>query len=101
MSLYGLIKAKGPSGFGYSSTAEDVTAGLSLAGKTILVTGCNCGLGFETMRVLALRGAWVLGAARTEAKAQGADGKAWFSCTACCRSGSSLPSRNAFTPTTM
>jgi NAD(P)-dependent dehydrogenase (short-subunit alcohol dehydrogenase family) len=70
MSLYGLIKPKGPSGFGYSSTAEEVTAGLSLAGKTILVTGCNSGLGFETMRVLALRGARVLGAARTEAKAQ-------------------------------
>jgi WW domain-containing oxidoreductase len=72
MSLYGLIKPKGPSGFGYSSTAEEVTAGLSLAGKTILVTGCNSGLGFETMRVLALRGARVLGAARTEAKAQSA-----------------------------
>jgi NAD(P)-dependent dehydrogenase (short-subunit alcohol dehydrogenase family) len=72
MSLYGLIKPKGPSGFGYSSTAEDVTAGLSLAGKTVLVTGCNCGLGFETMRVLALRGARVVGAARTAAKAQGA-----------------------------
>jgi WW domain-containing oxidoreductase len=72
MSLYGLIKPKGPSGFGYSSTAEEVTAGLSLAGKTILVTGCNSGLGFETMRVLALRGARVLGAARTEAKARSA-----------------------------
>src|ERR1700737_4101513 len=70
MSLCGLIKPKGPSGFGYSSTAEEVTAGLSLVGKTILVTGCNSGLGFETMRVLALRGARVLGAPRTEAKAR-------------------------------
>ena len=72
MSLYGLLKGKGPSGFGYGSTAENVTAGLDLAGKTILITGCNSGLGLEAMRVLALRGAQVIGAARTEAKANAA-----------------------------
>lgn len=33
------------------------------------MTGCNSGLGLETMRALALRGARVLGAARTHAKA--------------------------------
>ncbi len=70
MSLYALLKSKGPTGFGYGSTAEDVTAGLSLVGKTILVTGCNSGLGFESMRVLAARGAHVIGTARTEAKAR-------------------------------
>lgn len=70
MSLVALLKKKGPSGFGYGSTAEDVTQGLSLAGKTILVTGCNSGLGKETLRVLALRGARVLGTARTAARAQ-------------------------------
>jgi WW domain-containing oxidoreductase len=70
MSLYSLFAPKGPSGFGYGSTAEDVTAGLSLEGKTILVTGCNSGIGKETMRVLAMRGAHVLGAARTEEKAR-------------------------------
>jgi NAD(P)-dependent dehydrogenase (short-subunit alcohol dehydrogenase family) len=32
------------------------------------VTGCNSGIGFETMRVLALRGAHVIGAARTAEK---------------------------------
>lgn len=69
MSLLSLLMPKGPNGFGYGSTAEDVTAGLSLEGKTILVTGCNSGLGLETMRVLALRGAHVIGTARTEAKA--------------------------------
>jgi WW domain-containing oxidoreductase len=69
MSLYALLKSKGPTGFGYASTASDVTAGVSLAGKTILVTGCNSGLGLETMRVLAARGAHVIGAARTLAKA--------------------------------
>lgn len=62
----------GPSGFGYGSTAEQVTDGLSLNGKTYLVTGCNSGLGFETMRVLALRGAHVIGTARTLEKAQDA-----------------------------
>jgi len=50
------------------ATAEDVTAGLDLAGRTILVTGASSGLGYETMRVLALRGARVLGTARTAAK---------------------------------
>ena len=55
--------------FNKSSTGEEVTEGLDLSGRTILVTGCNSGLGLETMRVLALRGARVLGTARTEAKA--------------------------------
>ena len=70
MSLYEMFKRAGPNGFGYGSTAEQVTEGLALAGKTVLVTGCNSGLGQEAMRVLALRGARVLGTARTLAKAQ-------------------------------
>jgi NAD(P)-dependent dehydrogenase (short-subunit alcohol dehydrogenase family) len=69
MSLLARLKKNGPSGFGYGSTAEDVTAGRSLAGKTYLVTGCNSGLGLETLRVLALRGAHVIGTARTVEKA--------------------------------
>ena len=72
MSLYEHFTSKGPSGFGYGSTAEQVTAGLSLAGKTILVTGCNSGLGLETMRVLAMRGARVACTARTVDKAKAA-----------------------------
>lgn len=56
--------------FGAKSTAEEVTAGLDLGGKTYLVTGANSGLGLETMRVLALRGAHVVGTARTLEKAQ-------------------------------
>jgi NAD(P)-dependent dehydrogenase (short-subunit alcohol dehydrogenase family) len=67
------------SAFGKRSTAEEVTAGMDLSGKTALVTGCNSGLGYETLRVLALRGAHVIGAARTLEKAQKAcdsiDGK--------------------------
>ncbi|HEX4506904.1 MAG TPA: SDR family oxidoreductase [Alphaproteobacteria bacterium] len=69
MSLIAAFKPKGPTGFGYASSASDVTEAVSLAGKTVLVTGCNSGLGLETMRVLAARGAHVIGAARTEAKA--------------------------------
>jgi NAD(P)-dependent dehydrogenase (short-subunit alcohol dehydrogenase family) len=72
MSLISIFRGPGPTGFGYASTAEDVTKELSLEGKTILVTGCNSGLGLEAMRVLALRGAHVVGAARTKAKADDA-----------------------------
>ena len=56
--------------FGASSTAEEVTAGIDLTGKTALVTGCNSGVGFETMRVLAMRGAHVIGTGRTMEKAR-------------------------------
>jgi WW domain-containing oxidoreductase len=70
MSLYQLFKSRGPSGFGHGTTAEQVTEGMSLAGRTMLVTGCNSGLGLETMRVLALRGARVVGTARTIEKAR-------------------------------
>ncbi len=72
MSLFALFAGKGPSGFGYGSTAEQVTEGLSLSGKTILITGCNSGLGHEALRVLALRGATVVGTARSLEKAKAA-----------------------------
>lgn len=62
----------GSSGFGFDSTAEDVTDGMDHAGLTALVTGSNSGLGLETMRVLAMRGAHVIGAARTLEKAESA-----------------------------
>jgi NAD(P)-dependent dehydrogenase (short-subunit alcohol dehydrogenase family) len=70
MSLLSRIKRPGPSGFGYGSTAEDVTRGLDLSSKTILLTGCNAGLGRETLRVLSLRGARVLATARSLDKAR-------------------------------
>ena len=56
--------------YGFDTTAEEVAAGVDLAGKTVLITGCNSGLGLESMRVLAARGAHVLGAARTREKAE-------------------------------
>jgi NAD(P)-dependent dehydrogenase (short-subunit alcohol dehydrogenase family) len=57
---------RGP--FGATSTAEEVTSGLDLRDRTAVVTGCNSGIGFETMRALALRGAHVIGTARTRDK---------------------------------
>jgi len=68
----GLSPASGVprSPFGEDSTAEEVTEGLNLEGKTAVVTGCNSGIGYETMRVLALRGAYVIGTGRTIEKAQ-------------------------------
>lgn len=56
--------------FNASSTAEQVTAGFDLTGQVALVTGCNSGIGFETMRVLAMRGAHVIGTGRNIAKAE-------------------------------
>lgn len=70
MSLLSIFKGNGPSGFGYGSTAEQVTAGLDLHGKTYLLTGCAAGLGKETMRVLSLRGAYVIATARTAERAE-------------------------------
>ncbi|MEE4185184.1 MAG: SDR family NAD(P)-dependent oxidoreductase [Gammaproteobacteria bacterium] len=51
-------------------TSEEVTAGLDLTGTRVLVTGATSGLGLETMRVLALRGAHVYGTGRTLEKAE-------------------------------
>lgn len=55
--------------FNKRSTAEDVTDGSDLTGKTIVITGVNSGLGHESMRVLAMRGAHIIGTARTMQKA--------------------------------
>ena len=56
--------------FDGKSTAEEVTAGLDLRGRTALITGCSSGIGQETLRVLVLRGARVYGLAPTLAKAE-------------------------------
>ena len=55
--------------FGATSTTDDVLAGVDLHGKRILVTGVSAGLGVETARALAARGANVVGAARDLDKA--------------------------------
>ncbi|BDC43154.1 SDR family NAD(P)-dependent oxidoreductase [Paraburkholderia terrae] len=54
---------------GATSTTDDVLAGIDLRGKRILVTGVSAGLGVETARSLAARGASVVGAARDLDKA--------------------------------
>ena len=56
--------------FGEKSTAEQVTEGIDLRGRTALVTGATSGLGLETLRVLALRGAHVIATGRTLDKAR-------------------------------
>lgn len=58
--------------FGATSTTDEVLAGVDLSGKRVLVTGVSAGLGVETARALAARGAQVVGAARDLAKAEAA-----------------------------
>ncbi|KAL8509063.1 hypothetical protein ACS0TY_016312 [Phlomoides rotata] len=58
----------GPSGFGSASTAEQVTQQIHASNLTAIITGGASGIGLETARVLALRNAHVIIAARnTEA----------------------------------
>ena len=57
-------------GFGATSTTDEVLTGVNLRGKRVLVTGVSAGLGVETARALAARGAQVVGAVRDLAKAE-------------------------------
>ena len=66
--------------FGARSTADKVLAGVDLTGKRIVVTGCNSGIGFETMTALGANGAQVLGLARSLQDAEAACAKAGPSC---------------------
>lgn len=59
----------GESGYGFSTTAEQVAEGIDLSGKVAIITGANGGLGFETARVLAWNGAKVFVLARSQEKA--------------------------------
>lgn len=76
LSACGVDKTPAPgvprSEFDEDATAEQVTTGLDLTGKHAIVTGCTSGIGFETMRVLALRGAYVVGTSRSLQRAEDA-----------------------------
>lgn len=63
------------SSFDETSTADEVMAGIDLAGKYAVVTGCTSGIGLETMRVLASRGAHVIGSSRSLSRAAAACAK--------------------------
>jgi NAD(P)-dependent dehydrogenase (short-subunit alcohol dehydrogenase family) len=58
--------------FNRETTADEVVADIDLAGKRFLVTGASSGLGQETARVLAARGAQIILAVRSPAKGQAA-----------------------------
>lgn len=65
MALLSLATGKpGPSGFGSATTAEQVAQGIDASNLTAIVTGGASGIGLETVRVLALRGAHVIIGAR-------------------------------------
>lgn len=59
---------------GATATTESVLGVTNLRGWRVLVTGVSAGLGIETARALAARGAQVVGTARDLAKAEAATG---------------------------
>ena len=55
--------------FGFESTTDEVLEGIDLTGKVVLITGGNSGLGAETARAMAAKGADVTISARKRSKA--------------------------------
>lgn len=58
--------------FDASTNALQILHGRDLSGKTVIVTGANCGIGFETARSLAYHGAEVVMACRSKEKTENA-----------------------------
>ena len=65
-SMFGLMYMKAPAR--KFPTGEDITEGVNMKGKTVLVTGATSGIGIDTARILALRGAHVYLVARNPQK---------------------------------
>jgi NAD(P)-dependent dehydrogenase (short-subunit alcohol dehydrogenase family) len=72
MPTTGARTAQAPihSGFGPTTTAREVLAGIDLTGKVAIVTGGYAGIGLETTRALSEAGATVIVPARTPDKAR-------------------------------
>ena len=67
------VTEKNADGFGYTSTASEIAAGLGkrLDGKLVVVTGASAGLGKEMAKAFYETGATVVMATRNEAKTKG------------------------------
>ncbi|XP_010553028.1 PREDICTED: short-chain dehydrogenase TIC 32, chloroplastic-like [Tarenaya hassleriana] len=73
MGIYSLVTGRrGASGFGSASTAEEVSQGIDASSLTAIITGGSGGIGKETARVLAKRGARVIIGARNMGAAENA-----------------------------
>lgn len=53
-------------GFDHKTTGDEVVSGIDLAGKLMIVTGANTGIGYEAARALSAAGARVIFACRNE-----------------------------------
>lgn len=56
------------SGFGWATTTDEVLEGKDLSGTSVFITGANSGLGQETARAMAAKGAHVIMAGRDQGK---------------------------------
>jgi len=56
--------------FSFRTTAEEALKGSNIAGKVVIITGANSGIGFETARVMAKAGAHVIAAVRDVKKSE-------------------------------
>lgn len=72
MAWYGAFTRRGASGFGWSSTADEVMAGHDLTGTHWLLTGCTSGIGRATLEAMTGAGATVWGTSRDAERATAA-----------------------------